>query len=60
MPDCISLGVGEPDFQDPLGRAGKPASKAWSWATRYTSMRAWKELRIEISRYLGGAAVRPP
>ena len=32
MPECISLGVGEPDFKTPLGPCGKPASRAWSTA----------------------------
>jgi aminotransferase len=33
MPECISLGVGEPDFKTPCA---KPASKVWSMAAPAT------------------------
>ena len=35
MPECISLGVGEPDFKH-RGLCGKQASRAWSMAAPAT------------------------
>ena len=35
MPECISLGVGEPDFKTP-GPSGRQASTAWNMAAPAT------------------------
>ncbi|BFJ86210.1 aminotransferase class I/II-fold pyridoxal phosphate-dependent enzyme [Ruthenibacterium sp. CLA-JM-H11] len=52
MKDCISLGVGEPDFKTPwaIRQAGiQSLEKGRTW---YTSNSGLKELRQEICRYL--------
>ncbi len=52
MKDCISLGVGEPDFKTPwsVRDAGiKSLEKGHTW---YTGNSGMKELRIEICEYL--------
>lgn len=52
MPDAISLGVGEPDFDTPwiIREAGMKSLEMGQ--TFYTSNSGLKELRIEISNYL--------
>ena len=52
MPDCISLGVGEPDFKPPWAVREAGIESLELGHTRYTSNAGLKELRIEISRYL--------
>lgn len=52
MPDCISLGVGEPDFKTPWAVWEAGIESLELGHTRYTSNAGLKELRIEISRYL--------
>ncbi len=52
MPDCISLGVGEPDFKTPWAVREAGIESLELGRTRYTSNAGLKELRIEISRYL--------
>ena len=52
MPDCISLGVGEPDFKTPWAVREAGIESLEMGRTRYTSNAGLKELRIEISRYL--------
>lgn len=52
MPDCISLGVGEPDFKTPWAVREAGIESLELGHTRYTSNAGLKELRIEISRYL--------
>ena len=53
MPECISLGVGEPDFKTPWAVREAGIESLELGHTRYTSNAGLKELRIEISRYLG-------
>ncbi|MDD6435576.1 MAG: aminotransferase class I/II-fold pyridoxal phosphate-dependent enzyme [Clostridiales bacterium] len=52
MPEAISLGVGEPDFDTPwvIRKAGIETLE--KGRTFYTSNSGLKELRIEISKYL--------
>lgn len=52
MPDCISLGVGEPDFKTPWAVREAGIESLELGHTRYTSNAGLKELRIELSRYL--------
>lgn len=52
MPECISLGVGEPDFKTPWAVREAGIESLEMGRTRYTSNAGLKELRIEISRYL--------
>lgn len=52
MPDCISLGVGEPDFKTPWAVREAGIESLELGHTRYTSNAGLKELRIESSRYL--------
>lgn len=52
MPDCISLGVGEPDFKTPWAVREAGIESLEMGRTRYTSNAGLKELRIEISCYL--------
>lgn len=52
MPDCISLGVGEPDFKTPWAVREAGIESLELGHTRYTSNAGLKELRIEISCYL--------
>lgn len=52
MPDCISLGVGEPDFQTPWGIRDAAISSLEAGRTKYTSNIGLKELREEISRWM--------
>lgn len=52
MPECISLGVGEPDFKTPWAVREAGIESLELGHTRYTSNAGLKELRIEISRYL--------
>lgn len=52
MPECISLGVGEPDFKTPWAVREAGIESLEHGRTRYTSNAGLKELRTEISRYL--------
>lgn len=52
MPECISLGVGEPDFKTPWAVREAGIESLELGHTRYTSNAGLKELRIELSRYL--------
>ena len=52
MPECISLGVGEPDFKTPWAVREAGIESLELGHTRYTSNAGVKELRIEISHYL--------
>ena len=52
MPDCISLGVGEPDFKTPWAIRDAGIRSLERGHTRYTANAGLKELRVEISRYL--------
>lgn len=52
MPDCISLGVGEPDFQTPWSIRDAAISSLEAGRTKYTSNIGLKELREEISRWM--------
>lgn len=52
MPECISLGVGEPDFKTPWAVREAGIESLERGHTRYTANAGLKELRIEISRYL--------
>ena len=52
MPECISLGVGEPDFKTPWAIREAGIESLEMGHTKYTSNAGLKELRIEISRYL--------
>ena len=52
MPDCISLGVGEPDFQTPWGIRDAAISSLEAGRTKYTSNIGLKELREEIARWM--------
>ena len=52
MPECISLGVGEPDFKTPWAVREAGIESLEHGRTRYTSNAGLKELRAEISRYL--------
>ena len=52
MPDAISLGVGEPDFDTPWHIRDEGIYSLEKGRTFYTSNAGLKELKIEISRYL--------
>ena len=52
MPECISLGVGEPDFKTPWAIRDAGIESLEMGHTRYTANAGLKELRIQISRYL--------
>ena len=52
MPECISLGVGEPDFKTPWAVREAGIESLEHGRTRYTSIAGLKELRAEIARYL--------
>ena len=52
MPDAISLGVGEPDFDTPWNVREEGIYTLEKGRTFYTSNAGLKELREEISRYV--------
>lgn len=52
MPECISLGVGEPDFKTPWAVREAGIESLEHGRTRYTSNAGLKELRTEIARCL--------
>ena len=52
MPECISLGVGEPDFKTPWAVREAGIESLEHGRTRYTSNAGLKELRAGIARYL--------
>ena len=52
MKDCISLGVGEPDFITPAAFSAGALKSLEEGKTQYTSNSGLKELRIAISKYL--------
>lgn len=52
MPDAISLGVGEPDFDTPWRIREEGIYSLERGRTFYTSNAGLKELKIEIGRYL--------
>ncbi len=52
MPDAISLGVGEPDFDTPWHIRDEGIYSLEKGKTFYTSNAGLKELRIEISNYI--------
>lgn len=52
MPDAISLGVGEPDFETPWRIREEGIFALERGRTFYTSNSGLKELRVEISNYL--------
>ena len=52
MPDAISLGVGEPDFDTPWHIRDEGIYSLEKGKTFYTSNAGLKELKIEISNYL--------
>ena len=52
MPDCISLGVGEPDFNTPWQIRDTAISSLESGKTKYTANAGLLPLRKEISNYL--------
>ena len=52
MPECISLGVGEPDFKTPWAVREAGIESLEHGRTRYTVNAGLKELRAEICRYL--------
>lgn len=52
MPECISLGVGEPDFQTPWDIRDMAVHSLELGKTKYTANSGLKELRNEICRYL--------
>lgn len=52
MPDCISLGVGEPDFATPWIIRDTAISALEQGKTKYTSNAGLAPLREEITRYL--------
>ncbi|MDD4850305.1 MAG: aminotransferase class I/II-fold pyridoxal phosphate-dependent enzyme [Gemmiger sp.] len=51
MPDCISLGVGEPDFKTPWSVRDAGIRSLELGRTRYTANAGLKALRTEISAY---------
>ena len=53
MPECISLGVGEPDFKTPWAVREAGIESLEHGRTRYTSNAGLKELRAEIGHILG-------
>ncbi len=52
MPECISLGVGEPDFQTPWDIRDTAIHSLELGRTKYTANAGLKELRIEIGNWL--------
>ncbi len=52
MKDCISLGVGEPDFITPAKYRQAAIDSINEGKTQYTSNRGLTELRVAISKYL--------
>ena len=52
MPECISLGVGEPDFQTPWDIRDAAIHSLERGRTKYTANAGLKELRIEITNWL--------
>ena len=52
MPECISLGVGEPDFDTPWHIRDEGIYSLEKGKTFYTSNSGLKELRMEICNYL--------
>lgn len=52
MPECISLGVGEPDFKTPWAIREAGIDSLEHGRTRYTSNAGLAELRTEVCRYL--------
>ena len=52
MPECISLGVGEPDFKTPWAVREAGIESLEHGRTRYTSNAGLKELRAEVCKYL--------
>ncbi len=52
MPDCISLGVGEPNFNTPLGGRNAAIESIKRGETKYTSNSGILELREQVQRYL--------
>lgn len=52
MPECISLGVGEPDFKTPWSVRETAIRTLEQGRTRYTANAGLKELRLEIAAYL--------
>ena len=52
MPDAISLGVGEPDFDTPWRIREEGIYSLEKGKTFYTSNSGLKELKIEICKYL--------
>ena len=48
MPECISLGVGEPDFKTPWAVREAGIESLEHGRTRYTANAGLKELRAEI------------
>ena len=52
MPECISLGVGEPDFQTPWDIRDAAIHSLELGRTKYTANAGLKELRIEIGNWL--------
>ncbi len=52
MPECISLGVGEPDFETPWDIRDAAIHSLEKGKTKYTANAGLKELRIEITNWL--------
>ncbi|MGM9917861.1 MAG: pyridoxal phosphate-dependent aminotransferase [Lactimicrobium massiliense] len=52
MPDCMSLGVGEPDFQTPWNIRAAAIDSLEAGHTKYTSNAGLKELREGLSSWL--------
>ena len=52
MPECISLGVGEPDFQTPWDIRDAAINSLERGRTKYTANAGLKGLREEICRYV--------
>lgn len=52
MPDAISLGVGEPDFDTPWHIREEGIYSLEHGRTYYTSNAGLKELKVEVARYL--------
>lgn len=52
MPECISLGVGEPDFATPWDIRDAAIHSLERGRTKYTANAGLKELRIEITKWL--------
>ena len=52
MPECISLGVGEPDFQTPWDIRDAAINSLEIGRTKYTANAGLKELRVQIGAWL--------